>query len=79
MTEQALARRDQIPQKVLRALIPLFGLALLAACDGVETGAVSPCHGQFRAEGKYFATRTTAEGAHIAVSTMSAPNSACAD
>lgn len=79
MMEQALARQAQFPRKALRALVPLLGLLSLAACDGVETGAVSPCHGQFRAEGKYFATRTTAEGAHIAVSTMSAPNSACAD
>ena len=41
----------------LRPLLLLVGLTALSACEGVETGAVSPCHGQFRAEGKYFAAR----------------------
>ena len=56
----------------------LLGLFLLSACTGVETGAVSPCHGQFRAEGKYFAVRQTANGSNIVVSTMSAPKTGCA-
>jgi len=63
----------------LRAGILTFGLSLLAACTGVETGAVSPCHGQFRAMGKYFAARETADGSTIIVSTMNAPQSDCAD
>lgn len=63
----------------LRPLLLLFGLAALSACDGVETGAVSPCHGQFRAEGKYFAARTQSDGSRVVVSTMSAPTAACGD
>lgn len=64
----------------IRIAALLLGLAVLSACDGVETGAVSPCHGQFRAEGKYFATKTQGDGSRIVVSTMSAPNSnGCAD
>jgi hypothetical protein len=59
----------------LRSLALFFGLAALSACDGVETGAVSPCHGQFRAEGKYFAARTQSDGSRVVVSTMSAPDS----
>lgn len=59
-----------------RPLALILGLALLSACDGVETGAVSPCHGQFRAEGKYFAARTQSDGSRVVVSTMSAPDSA---
>ena len=58
-----------------RPLALLLGLAALSACDGVETGAVSPCHGQFRAEGKYFAARTQSDGSRVVVSTMSAPDS----
>jgi hypothetical protein len=58
-----------------RPLVLLFGLAVLSACDGVETGAVSPCHGQFRAEGQYFAARTQSDGSRVVVSTMSAPDS----
>ena len=54
-------------------------LGLLAACSGVETGTVSPCHGQFRAEGKYFAARETADGSTVVVSTMNAPQAGCAD
>ena len=61
-----------------RRLTFLVGLSFLAACTGVETGAVSPCHGQFRAEGKYFAARQTADGSNIVVSTMSAPKTGCA-
>ena len=57
----------------LRPLSLLFGLMALSACEGVETGAVSPCHGQFRAEGKYFAARTQTAGSRVVVSTMSAP------
>lgn len=59
----------------LSPLILILGLASLSACSGVETGAVSPCHGQFRAEGKYFAARTQSDGSRIVVSTMSAPDS----
>lgn len=58
-----------------RPLVLLLGLATLSACDGVETGAVSPCHGQFRAEGKYFAARTQSDGSRVVVGTMSAPDS----
>ncbi len=62
-------------------LIPLslLGITLLSACAGVETGAVSPCHGQFRAEGKYFAERELSDGTTIVVSTMNAPDAPCAN
>ena len=62
-------------------LIPasLLGLTLLSACAGVETGAVSPCHGQFRAEGKYFASRVQSDGTTVIVSTMNAPDVRCAN
>ena len=62
-------------------LIPasLLGLTLLSGCAGVETGAVSPCHGQFRAEGKYFAVREQSDGATVIVSTMNAPDVRCAN
>jgi hypothetical protein len=62
-------------------LIPFFllGLTLLSACAGVETGAVSPCHGQFRAEGKYFAAREQSDGTTVIVSTMTAPDAPCAN
>jgi len=62
-------------------LIPasLLGLTLHSACAGVETGAVSPCHGQFRAEGKYFAAREQSDGSTVIVSTMNAPDAPCAD
>ena len=63
----------------LRPLLLLVGLMALSACEGVETGAVSPCHGQFRAEGKYFAARTQTDGSRVVVSTMSAPTVACGD
>lgn len=63
----------------LRPLLLLVGLAALSACEGVETGAISPCHGQFRAEGKYFAARTQTDGSRVVISTMSAPNVACGD
>ena len=61
-------------------LIPLsfLGLTFLSACAGVETGAVSPCHGQFRAEGKYFAAREQSDGTTVIVSTMNAPDATCA-
>ena len=68
-----------IPQAALRRRTFLLGALLLAACTGVETGAVSPCHGQFRAEGKYFAAKTTADGSTVVVSTMNAPETGCAD
>ena len=54
-------------------------LALLAACSGVETGSVSPCHGQFRAMGKYFAAKATSDGSTIVVSTMNTPQTGCVD
>ena len=60
--------------QTLRTIFMLFGVAALSACEGVETGAVSPCHGQFRAEGKYFAARSQSDGSRIVVSTMSAPD-----
>ena len=62
-----------------RRLPFLVGLLLLSACTGVETGAISPCYGQFRVEGKYFAAKTTADGSTIVVSTMNAPETGCAD
>ena len=60
-------------------LIPalLLGLTLLSACAGVETGAVSPCHGQFRAEGKYFSAREQSNGTTVIVSAMNAPDARC--
>ncbi|MDO8986369.1 hypothetical protein [Cypionkella sp.] len=67
------------PWLLARPLLLLLGLTALSGCAGAETGAVSPCHGQFRAEGKYFATRTLADGSQIVVSTMTAPPSDCAD
>lgn len=60
---------------ICRPLVLYLGLAALSACDGVETGAVSPCHGQFRAEGKFFAARSQSDGSRVVVSTMSAPDS----
>ena len=68
-----MTRRDR--------LIPasLLGLTLLSACSGVETGAVSPCHGQFRAEGRYFASREQTDGTTVVVSTMNAPDAPCAN
>ncbi|PLL10467.1 hypothetical protein C0V75_20360 [Tabrizicola sp. TH137] len=62
-------------------LIPLslLGITLLSACAGVETGAVSPCHGQFRAEGKYFSAREQSDGTTVVVSTMNAPDAPCTD
>lgn len=69
MTHRTLLR------PAFRPLALLIGLTALAACDGVETGAVSPCHGQFRAEGKYFTARTQSDGSRVVVSTMSAPDS----
>ena len=62
-------------------LIPasLVGLTLLSACAGVETGAVSPCHGQFRAEGKYSAAHEQSDGTTVVVSTMNAPDTTCAN
>ena len=64
--------------RTLRAIFVLLGVAALSACEGVETGAVSPCHGQFRAEGKYFAARTQSDGSRIVVSTMNSPTAGCA-
>jgi hypothetical protein len=61
------------------ALVPLFLLGFLAACSGVETGAVSPCHGKFHAMGKYFEAKTTADGSTVVISTMNAPATGCTD
>jgi hypothetical protein len=62
-------------------LIPLslLGAAILSACAGVEAGAISPCHGQFRAEGKYFAEREQSDGTTVVVATMNAPDAPCAN
>jgi hypothetical protein len=59
--------------------LSFLGMTLLSACAGVETGAVSPCHGQFRAEGKYFAERKQSDGTTVIVSTMNAPDAHCAN
>ena len=59
--------------------LSLLGINLLSACAGLETGAVSPCHGQFRAEGKYFVAREQSDGATVVVSTMNAPDAPCAN
>ena len=65
--------------RLARPVLLLGSLAALSACDSVETGAVSPCHGQFHAEGKYFAARTQSDGSRVVVSTMSAPTVTCGD
>ena len=59
--------------------LSLLGFTVLSACAGVETGAVSPCHSQFRAEGKYFAAREQSDGMTVVVSTMNAPDVRCAN
>jgi hypothetical protein len=74
-----MSTRTFMRSRLARPVLLLIGLAALSACDGVETGAVSPCHGQFRAEGKYFAARTQSDGSRVVVSTMSAPTVACVD
>ena len=63
----------------LRTLLFLIGAAMLSACAGVETGAVSPCHGEFRAKGTYFRTIEQSDGSRVVVSTMNSPAIACAD
>ena len=65
--------------RLARPVLLLGSLAALSACEGVETGAVSPCHGQFRAEGKYFAARTQTDGNRVVVSTMNTPTAPCGD
>lgn len=65
--------------RLARLVLLLGSLAALSACEGVETGAVSPCHGQFRAEGKYFAERTQSDGSRVVVNTMNAPTAPCGD
>ena len=62
-----------------RALFFFLGLCGLTACAGVETGSVSPCHGQFRAEGKYFVEREASDGTRIIVSTMNGSATDCMD
>lgn len=61
------------------ALGPLILFGFLAACSGVETGAISPCHGKFHAMGKYFEAKTAADGSTVVISTMNAPTAGCAD
>ena len=64
---------------MIRAAIALVTLLLLSACTaGVTTGQKSPCHGSFRAEGKYFTTGKTSDGQTVVVSTMNSPDD-CAD
>ena len=56
---------------MMRAPIALVTLLLVSACTaGVTTGQKSPCHGSFRAEGKYFTTSKTTRGQTVVVSTM---------
>lgn len=64
---------------IVRPLVLTLGLAALAACAGVETGAVSPCHGQFRAEGSYVPAPTQGNGSMAAVSRMNSSLTGCAD
>lgn len=54
-----------------RLTLLLLSTAILAGCDGVPTGKLSPCHGQFRAEGKYFTRGVTADGTPVVLSTKS--------
>jgi hypothetical protein len=68
-----------VNRSAFRTFLFLFGAAMLSACAGVETGAVSPCHGQFRAKGTYFRTIEQSDGSRVVVSTMNTPASACAD
>ena len=44
--------------KLHPGISPFLLLGLLAACSGVETGTVSPCHGQFRAYSDAYMLRT---------------------
>jgi len=60
------------------ALCLLLALSLLSACAGTETGEVSPCHGRFRAEGRYFATLAQSDGSTVVVSTKTGPAPGCA-
>jgi hypothetical protein len=57
----------------------LFLFGFIAACSGVETGAVSPCQGKFHPMGKYFEAKTAADGSTVVISTMNAPAAGCAD
>jgi len=68
-----------VTRPALRTLLFLFGATTLSACAGVETGAVSPCHGQFRAKGTYFRTIEQSDGSRVVVSTMNALATTCAD
>lgn len=60
------------------ALCLLLAFSVLPACAGTETGEVSPCHGRFRAEGRYFATLTQSDGSTVVVSTKAGPAPGCA-
>lgn len=64
---------------MMRIAIAFGTLLLVSACTaGVTTGQKSPCHGNFRAEGKYFTTGKTTDGQTVVVSTMNRPDG-CAD
>ena len=64
---------------MMRIVIALVTLLLVSACTaGVTTGQKSPCHGSFRAEGKYFTAGKTASGQTVVVSTMNRPDG-CTD
>ncbi len=64
-------------RSAVRTILFLFGATMLSACAGVETGAVSPCHGQFRAKGIYFKTIEQSDGSRVVVSTMNSPATVC--
>ena len=64
---------------MMRTAIAFLTLLLVSACTaGLTTGQKSPCHGSFRAEGKYFTTGKTSDGQTVVVSTMNSPDD-CAD
>ncbi|PZQ96157.1 MAG: hypothetical protein DI533_17120 [Cereibacter sphaeroides] len=63
----------------IRSGLLLLWFGTLGACSGVETGAVSPCLGQFRAEGKYFTTKTLSDSTRVVLSTKNPTVSSCGD
>jgi hypothetical protein len=70
--------RNRMKKTEARLCLLHLGLAALSACASVETGAVSPCHGQFRAEGQYFSNRDLPDGSQIVVSTANGSPTGCA-
>jgi hypothetical protein len=70
--------RNRMNRTWARLCLFFLGLTALSACASVEKGAVSPCHGQFRAEGQYFSTRNLPDGSQIVVSTANGPAPGCA-